>query len=177
MIITNEAKKRYFSESYFRDCFKDYLDLDLEMLNRLVNKIDWYTVYWIKHKTLHNDVNTQGYVGITSEIKSRLKIHLLEAGNRVLKSEFNRYGFDSFECVILHSNCNAFTAYNLEYSYRPYSNIGYNKKPGGTMNSRFICYPVTPGQKYPYSTKSIIDARVKAMTYIMNEKVERWVSL
>ena len=175
MMIVNEPKRRYFSHNYLSSCFKDYLDLDLAKLNRLVNKIDWYVVYWIKHKTLHSDVSTQGYVGLTSDFDSRMKIHYLEVGNSRFRADYNKYGDDAFECIKLHTDINAFSAYNLEYSYRPYENIGYNKNPGGTMNSRFICYPIVPGFPNAYSSSSIRDCRVRAMSYLMNQKVADWL--
>ena len=177
MIITNESKGRYFSVNYLSNCFKDYLELDLVKLNRLVNKIDWYVVYWIKHKTLHNDVTTQGYVGLTSDFDSRMKIHYLEHGNSRFRIDYNKYGNDAFECIKLHTDINAFSAYNLEYSYRPHENIGYNKSPGGTMNSRFICYPIVPGVQYAYSAAAVRECRLKALNHLMREKISKWLQM
>lgn len=91
--------------------------------------INTYTVYWIKHKD-HNDIKTQGYIGITKyPINDRFESHKKKP-NKHLKYALLKYKDDIIiECIITDIDENFSKC--LEEELRPYDNIGWNIVKGG----------------------------------------------
>ena len=52
------------------------------------------SVYWIHHPE-HTDMFTQGYIGITKDIKKRWSDHAKRTGNNHLLHAIKKYGWDS----------------------------------------------------------------------------------
>lgn len=76
-----------------------------------------YKIYWL-HQPEQTDPYTQGYVGMTSNVKKRFRKHQ------------KRFPLD---CVmeVLHENLSRCEACHLEHTYRPHWNIDVNEAPGG----------------------------------------------
>ena len=84
------------------------------------------TVYWV-HLPKHNDMFSQGYIGVSANIKKRITQH---------KHKFKEYANQLIIDTILiaeKSYC-----YLIEKSLRPSKNIGWNKAIGGYRNNSMI---------------------------------------
>ena len=96
-----------------------------------------YYVYWYRLPE-HNYPYTQGYIGITNDLKRRHQQHTYSANqdNKYkLDTHFTRaiskYGsIDSLVKEVLYEGTFE-EAYNLEYEYRPQLNLGWNVCTGG----------------------------------------------
>lgn len=90
-------------------------------------------VYWY-HLASQTDVNTQGYVGVTSDLKGRDWTH--KRGKRgyatILRNAFTKYGEDKVLKDILFTGTQV-DAYDYEESLRPVKNIGWNIAIGGGL--------------------------------------------
>lgn len=90
------------------------------------------SVYWI-HRSSHTDINTEGYVGVSSRVEERFKQHI-HAINQ------NSHNLELIECWRESPNEISFDVvfegdedqcYVKEKELRPKSFIGWNKVPGG----------------------------------------------
>ena len=84
-------------------------------------------VYWI-HLPEHNDVTTEGYVGVTKNPRRRFKEHKRLKTNPHLKNVFLKY--DNLQLTILYSNDEDW-CYQQECILRPKECIGWNINKGG----------------------------------------------
>lgn len=95
-------------------------------------------VYWFHFKE-HDDIKTQGYVGITSgKHRRRWREHkssLLRGthSNTYLQNIVNKYGFDALEFTVV-CECTEEYAKELEEKLRPEPRIGWNLMKGGEAN-------------------------------------------
>lgn len=89
-----------------------------------------YCVYWIKTED-HQDVYSQGYVGITKNICERWRAHKKNNRKTALTSAASKYGWDNLECVVLESGLTQERALELENKYRPVAGVGWNLQAGG----------------------------------------------
>ncbi len=128
------------------------------------------TVYWI-HLPEHTDMFTQGYIGVTPDLKKRIKEHrfrLKEIKDRII-----------FTAIVLaeKSYC-----YFIEKKLRSARNIGWNKAPGGWRNnsmngdenpnwekfgedaSAFKGWYVTPKGRFPTSHLAATEFNLDAAT-------------
>ena len=105
-------------------------------------------VYWIRHKN-HNDLFTQGYIGVTSNFKERIRQHFKNSKggyhtDKILSKAINKYGKDQIiiESVVLGDSeyC-----YDLEKKLRPKNFIGWNMCIGGWHTPN----PFPKGSKMP----------------------------
>ncbi len=83
-------------------------------------------LYWV-HLPEHSNMFNQGYIGVTPNIKKRIREH---------KHKFKAYADQLIIDVILiaeQSYC-----YMIEKSLRPIRNIGWNKAIGGYRNNKMI---------------------------------------
>lgn len=97
-----------------------------------MGKTNNYSVYWIHHPCLSNKF-TDGYIGITKNIKSRWAGHKHEKNNCVrLRNAINKYG-DILVWEILHTNIDMELAELIEYMLRPVPAIGWNLRSGGSI--------------------------------------------
>lgn len=87
-----------------------------------------YSVYWYKRST-HTDPYKQGYVGITNNVNRRDKEHRRSKKATHFTNALAKYS--DISMVILHSNLSKENAANVEYMYRPTTNIAWNTAAGG----------------------------------------------
>lgn len=88
-------------------------------------------VYWI-HLPEHTDKMTQGYIGITTDIKRRWRDHKsTNSKSHILKNAIAKY-HDSLVWEIIHENIMYEDAARYEATYRPSDHIGWNIKEGGS---------------------------------------------
>lgn len=106
-----------------------------------------YFVYWYKRTDFTNPY-TEGYIGITNNTKRRDLEHRRGTKNLHITNALNKYA--DIEMVILHT-CNKAEALELEYIYRPTTNIGWNMAIGGedTLAS-LTSVPITMYHKESY---------------------------
>ena len=91
-----------------------------------------YKVYWIK-SSKHIDVFSQGYVGITKNISSRIKAHRKNRKKTPLTDAIKSFGFDNLTVEVLHEVDTLSAALELEEKYRPSLKIGWNLQKGGEI--------------------------------------------
>lgn len=89
-----------------------------------------YVVYWI-HKSEDADMLTQGYIGVTSNINTRLYMHKSGNGNILVQRNIEKYN-DEVLIDIIFSSDNEQECYDLERNLRPTKNIGWNFAEGGS---------------------------------------------
>ena len=99
-----------------------------------------YTVYWYKRKT-HTNPYTEGYIGITNNMERRNKEHLRNKNKTHFTNALNIYADIHYE--ILHTNITLEEASDLEYAYRPTTNIGWNSAIGGADVLGTLTTPVS----------------------------------
>lgn len=89
------------------------------------------SVYWIHHPE-HTDMFTQGYIGVSKDLKKRWNDHAKRTGNTHLLNAIKKYGWDSLvkEVVLV-----ADEAYCLmiEAKLRAEDKMGWNITKGGGM--------------------------------------------
>lgn len=115
-----------------------------------------YYLYWYHLKT-HNNPFSDGYIGVTCNLKVRHRAHLAgyKGGSRVLHQAFTKYGEDRILRSILRVTSRE-NAYQLERKYRPTEEIGWNIAAGGGLP------PDTTGRADPPSVRAKRAASVKA---------------
>lgn len=99
-------------------------------------------VYWIRLKE-HNDIATQGYVGVANNIKQRLNRHKTRTSKLDchLANAIKKYGWDNLIKEIVFDGL-AKDCYEKEKELRPNYQIGWNESIGGLGGDRscFIDY-------------------------------------
>lgn len=100
-------------------------------------------VYWI-HLKEHNDIHTQGYVGVSKNPKQRLWSHFNDAKknkhcNPHISSVIKKYDCQLIQSIIFEGEKHA--CYKYEEELRPEKNIGWNLNKGGD------CPPSALGRK------------------------------
>lgn len=93
-----------------------------------------HTIYWLRHKN-HTDLMSEGYVGVSSNLKERLRQHFKNATNgyhsdKILSKAIVKYSKDEIVCDILIYGEKEY-CYQTEKLIRPKSFIGWNTKEGG----------------------------------------------
>jgi len=91
-----------------------------------------YIVYWIKSSE-HTDLFTQGYVGITKNLKERLKAHKKNKRKTPFTCAIKKYGFKNLIVEVLHEVATLQEALSIEETLRPTSKIGWNCQKGGEL--------------------------------------------
>lgn len=87
---------------------------------------------------MHTDIKSEGYVGVTTNYKNRMKSHFSKAAvPKLLESIRN---FDDIEHHIVFEGGEK-ECYILENTYRPDYNIGWNSIPGGTHPPKISTRP------------------------------------
>ena len=89
------------------------------------------TLYWIGLPE-HTSIATQGYLGVSKDVTSRLEDHRAKPSNAHLKNAIAKYGWDN---LVTRSLVMADTPYclSLEAALRPRKGIGWNIAIGGGM--------------------------------------------
>lgn len=98
-----------------------------------------YVVYWYKRPNFNNPY-TEGYVGITNDIHRRNNEHRRNTKFSHFTNALKLYN-DIFY-VILHEGLTLEEASEIEYSYRPSTNIGWNSAIGGMDTLSKITTPI-----------------------------------
>ncbi len=109
-----------------------------------------YYVYWY-HLPEQSDPYSEGYIGVTMDLKRRHNQHKYSADNTnatFLDTHFtraiNKYGgIDNLIKTILHESNSYEEIYKLENNYRPRISIGWNMSTGGEYGSKSIFKGVT----------------------------------
>lgn len=89
-----------------------------------------YTIYWLRLPE-YTDIFSQGYVGITNNIRRRFNEHRNSKGETKLSRRILSYGWDTVIKEILIENLDKKDAILLEEMLRPVDNIGWNVLKGG----------------------------------------------
>lgn len=89
-----------------------------------------YSVYWIRLSE-HNDIKSQGYVGLSNNPKRRFKEHLINE-NTILSNAIKKYG-NNIILDIVTENVSLEEAKKIEYDLRPKMRIGWNIMNGGSV--------------------------------------------
>ena len=99
------------------------------------------SVYWIHHPE-HTDMFTQGYIGVSKDLKRRLRAHRASPSNLHMKNAITKYGWDNLikESVVVASKAYCL---DVEIKLRPTDGIGWNAVLGGgnppsTLGKKFI---------------------------------------
>lgn len=125
------------------------------------------SVYWIRHQD-HADIFTQGYIGISNNVKRRMINHFNQPSNTHLKNAINKYGWDNLvkEVVLLADKDYCL---DIEKKLRPKDFVGWNQTAGGGI-------PPKPkkgmgkGRKLSQATKDKIGKASKGREYSMEAK-------
>lgn len=92
-----------------------------------------HSVYWI-HLPHNTDINSEGYVGVSNNIKRRFSEHLNDSKKRNDKNPFfsrvlQKYKYEIIQTIIFQGTEEG--CYLLEELLRPIKNIGWNANKGG----------------------------------------------
>lgn len=109
-----------------------------------------YCVYWLSAPQ-HTDYNTEGYVGISLNVKERWKQHSKKT-NIHLTRAIKKYGWCNINKQVLVDNLDEEAALLLEEMLRPTNQIGWNIAIGGG-SLKGIQQPHTDEQKRKISSK------------------------
>lgn len=115
---------------------------------------DNYCVYWI-HTTNHNDKLTEGYIGITSNFKERLRSHKKNRKKTKLTDAIKSYGWNNLQKEILYDNLTLTRALDLERIFRMMPDIGWNLQKGGELGVEKEWYSVPKNKKLHSNNTSI----------------------
>lgn len=105
-----------------------------------------YKVYWI-HRKIHDDILTQGYVGITREtVETRYRRHVSNAKRQSPVNPHFYHSLMKYDDIVVTTLCLCERNYALilENKLRPVKNIGWNIAVGGITNPYFSA----PRKKY-----------------------------
>jgi hypothetical protein len=124
-------------------------------------------VYWIRHKN-HNDLFTQGYIGVSNNAQKRFNHHIKCAlGNyhsdKNLSQAIKKYGKDQIILDVLLVG-NKDYCYKTEQKLRPKAFIGWNMREGGYHTPN----PFSKGTKKPNwivekSKNTVIQKRISGI--------------
>lgn len=98
---------------------------------RLSGEDNMYVVYWIKYPTEKSNQN--GYIGITKNLKERIKAHKKNKKKTILTSIIKKHGWDNLTLQVLYTNLTLEEALLRERELRPIENIGWNLQRGGEI--------------------------------------------
>jgi len=88
-----------------------------------------YSIYWI-HTSDQNNPKKEGYIGISRNVDRRFKDHKksnFPVGHAIRKHQ------NDIKIDLLYEQLDEETAKNIEYSFRPEREIGWNLEPGGGL--------------------------------------------
>ena len=87
------------------------------------------SVYWIRHKD-HTDMFSQGYIGVSTDIKRRWADHQSGTNSKILQNAIKKYGWDNLIKEVILLSKEKF-CYEIEYKLRKTPLIGWNLVIGG----------------------------------------------
>lgn len=89
------------------------------------------SVYWVHHPD-HSDMLTQGYIGVSKNVKTRFSSHKNSPSNEHLKRAIKKYGWDTLVKKVLLIADEAYCLM-IEAKLRAADQIGWNVVAGGGM--------------------------------------------
>ena len=89
------------------------------------------SVYWVHHPD-HSDMLTQGYIGVSKNVKTRFSNHKNSPSNEHLKRAIEKYGWDTLVKKVLLIADEAYCLM-IEAKLRAADQIGWNVVAGGGM--------------------------------------------
>lgn len=116
-----------------------------------------YCVYWI-HAKHHSDKLSQGYIGISSNFKERLRSHKKNKKKTKLTDAIKAYGWNNLQKEILFNNLPLQKALDIEKMFRIQPNIGWNLQKGGKLGVDKSWYEI-PKNKKLHSIKTSIKTK------------------
>jgi predicted GIY-YIG superfamily endonuclease len=87
------------------------------------------SVYWIRHQD-HTDMFSQGYIGISNNVKRRMINHFNQPTNTHMKNAINKYGWKNLVKQVVLVADNDYCL-DIEKKLRPVDFIGWNQNAGG----------------------------------------------
>lgn len=108
---------------------------------RLSEENFMYIVYWIRLEE-HTNLLEQGYIGITKNLKERLRAHKKNKKQTHFYNAIQKYGYSNLIVDILHENLTLEQALLIEYKLRPSQKIGWNSQMGGHLGVESAWYSV-----------------------------------
>jgi len=92
-----------------------------------------HVVYWL-HFQEHDNIETDGYIGVTNNPFRRLREHLYNPSSKKDKNPFlssivKKHKTKIIQTIIFQGSEDS--CYSLEYTLRPVKNIGWNCSIGG----------------------------------------------
>jgi predicted GIY-YIG superfamily endonuclease len=106
-----------------------------------------YSVYWISKNNSLNYLS-EGYVGISCNIKRRFNEHKNTKSPSILSKSIKKYGWNKLNKTILVENIDDELACLIEEMLRPQDNMGWNIVKGGGLP------PTLYGKKNALGNKS-----------------------
>lgn len=118
-------------------------------------------IYWIRHKN-HTDLSREGYIGVTKNLKERLRHHFKNAtggyhSDKILSKAIVKYGKENIEASLIVISNESY-CYDLEKKLRPKGFIGWNMREGGYHTPN----PFPKGSKVPQEIIDKTQATLKA---------------
>lgn len=120
-----------------------------------------YCVYWIRLPE-HADVSTEGYVGITKNLKERIRAHKKNRRKTILTSAAKKYSWENFVVDVVYENLSLQEALSIEATLRPEQLIGWNCQRGGELGVEGSWYDIEQNrQKHSKATSAATIAGIK----------------
>ena len=113
------------------------------------------SVYWIHHPE-HTDMFSQGYIGVSKDLKKRWNDHAKRTGNTHLLNAIKKYGWDSLVKEVILVADEAYCLM-IEAKLRAEDKIGWNITKGGGMPPKVGGW--NKGRKIPQEELDSIKAK------------------
>jgi predicted GIY-YIG superfamily endonuclease len=121
---------------------------------RLSEGDQMYCVYWIRRED-YTDPSATGYIGITSNLTSRLKSHKKNRRKTPFTMAIKKYGWETLIVDILHENLTIQEALSIENTLRPEQRIGWNCQRGGELGVESSWYDIEDNRSKHRESTSI----------------------
>lgn len=108
---------------------------------RLSEENYMYSVYWIRLEK-HTNSYTEGYIGITCNLKERLRAHKKNRKTTHFFYAINKYGWNNLIVEVLHDSLTVQEALSIEELLRPSQSIGWNSQKGGELGVESSWYNI-----------------------------------